>query len=284
MDRRQRINRAVYRNESLALRGGHPTEPVEGSRRRSRGWTIRGAAVLFGRLSRLTLPLAGATSPEVPLYLGDRPQLLEDVWELMRGRAVEAVFPISYPSKMDCPAWGISAARCRVGTRLREVLGSTCRGCYAMKGTFRTANVVRKLEEAFEGLHHPKWTAAGVAVVRMYAGDRFRWFHSGDLLGVNHLRNIIRVCLETPDVLHWLPTREVDTVFACRDALPGNLRVRLSAPMVDGPAPANWPATSTVVTDPRQATCPSSKAGGNCGTHGCTACWSDRGNVSYLRH
>jgi hypothetical protein len=31
---------------------------------------------------------------------------------------------------------------------------------------------------------------------------------SGDVQGVNHLRNIIRVCLETPWVMHWLPTRD----------------------------------------------------------------------------
>jgi hypothetical protein len=202
----------------------------------------------------------------------------------MRGQRAQEIFPVSWPSKMDCPAWGISALQCDVGTRLRKVAGSTCAGCYAMKGTFRSANVVKKLEQAFEGLQSPLWTPAAAAMIRWYAKERFRWFHSGDIQGINHLRNIIRVCLETPDVLHWLPTREMDTVLACRDEIPENLRIRLSATMIDGPASKRWPYTSTVVSDARKATCPSSVKGGNCGTHGCTACWDDVKNTAYAKH
>lgn len=220
----------------------------------------------------------------MPLYTGDSGQLLTDIWELMRGGRAAELFPISWPSKMDCPAWGISAELCHVGTRLRGVVGSTCESCYAMKGTFRAKNVVRKLNDSHEGLLDPKWTPAAVTMIRWCANERFRWMHSGDLQGVNHLRNIIRVCLETPDVLHWLPTREAETIRACRDEIPVNLRVRLSAAKVDGPAPKGWPYTSTVVTDRKRATCPTSKDGDNCGTHNCTACWDDTKNVAYLRH
>lgn len=59
--------------------------------------------------------------------------------------------------------------------------------------------------------------------------------------------------------------------------------MRLSAAMIDGPAPKDWPHTSTVVT--AKATCPSSMKGGNCGTHGCTACWTAKvKNVAYAKH
>jgi hypothetical protein len=185
---------------------------------------------------------------------------------------------------MDCPAWGISAEKCHVGARLRGIENSTCAGCYALKGTFMAKNVVRKLRAAYEGLFDPRWTPAMIAQIHWHAKERFRWFHSGDIQSIAHLRNIIRVCLETPDVLHWLPTRESETVLACRDEIPKNLRVRLSGPMVDGPAPKGWPYTSTVVSESKRATCPTSKNGGNCADHGCTNCWSSRANIAYQRH
>lgn len=122
-----------------------------------------------------------------------------------------------------------------------------------MKGTFRAKNVVRKLREAYEGFLNPCWTPAAVAMVRWHAKERFRWLHSGDLQGVNHLRNIIRVCLETPDVRPWLATREYDTILRCRTEIPSNLRARLSATRVDGERPRIWPHTSTVHGDDEEA-------------------------------
>ena len=188
-----------------------------------------------------------------------------------------------WPSKMDCPATRIPADTCKTGAKLAETSGTVCEMCYAMKGTFRSANVQKKFKAAYESLFHPKWVPAMIALVRWHADERFRWFVSGDLQSVNHLRNIIRVCLETPEVCHWLPTSEYATVRACEDGIPDNLTVRVSGNLIDGPAPTWWKTTSTVVNDPNEATCPSSKKGGNCGDHGCKACW-DRGvkTVKYL--
>ena len=61
-------------------------------------------------------------------------------------------------------------------------------------------------------------------------------------------RNIIRVCLETRDVLHWLRTREYEVVRACANEFPENLSVGRSGHLIDGSPPAKWPLTSTVVT------------------------------------
>lgn len=66
--------------------------------------------------------------------------------------------------------------------------------------------------------------------------DWFRWHDSGDLQGVWHLENIVEVCQRTPDVSHWLPTREYEYVakyLAGGNEIPGNLCVRLSAHMID---------------------------------------------------
>ena len=64
----------------------------------------------------------------------------------------------------------------------------------------------------------------------------FRWHDSGDIQGIWHLANIIEVCERTPDVNHWLPTREYEFVagyLATGKRLPENLTVRLSAHMID---------------------------------------------------
>lgn len=105
-----------------------------------------------------------------------------------------------------------------------------------------------------------------------------------DVADTNHLRIIIQICLATRHILHWLPTKENSVVRECADLIPPNLRVRLSAATVDGPPPANWPWTSTVVTAATTDVCPASLKGGSCGTHACDRCWSDEANVPYLKH
>src|SRR5207253_992835 len=111
----------------------------------------------------------------------------------------------------------------------------------------------------------------------------FRLFHSGDLQGVAHLKNLCTVARNVPDVQFWLPTREYETVRACKDEIPDNLVVRVSATLIDGKPPKWWPTTSTVVSDPEEATCPAPDQGGNCGE--CRDCWDGKvANAAYLRH
>ena len=101
---------------------------------------------------------------------------------------------------------------------------------------------------------------------------------------MSHLRNIIQICAHTRGVLHWLPSREYETVRLCQDEIPENPVIRLSSVMVDGPPPSWWPYTSTVETEEAPDTCPSSVQGANCQSHHCTRCWDEAGNIAYLRH
>jgi hypothetical protein len=224
--------------------------------------------------------------PEVPLYTGDDRQMAEDLRIVGRNKLAEKITGgLSYPSKMDAPAWGIPVEHCQVGALLAKVKGAVCKSCYAAKGTFRFRGTREKMRRAYEGLLSPLWTPAMVQQINWHASERFRWFMAGDLQGISHLRNIIRVCLETPEVLHWLPTRERETVLACRDEIPENLTIRASGTMVDGPPPSWWPVTSSVSTREEGRLCPSSSKGGNCGEHQCTACWDPSvGNVVYTLH
>ncbi len=61
-----------------------------------------------------------------------------------------------------------------------------------------------------------------------------RWHDSGDLQSVEHLEKIIEVCRRTPQIQHWLPTRELAILRACRERIPANLTIRVSATMIDG--------------------------------------------------
>ena len=110
----------------------------------------------------------------------------------------------------------------------------------------------------------------------------FRWHDSGDVQDLTHLVKIYRVCEQTPDVAHWMPTREA-WVKKYAQFAPANLVIRFSATMVDGDAPASWAHTSTVVSNKDQATCPAPQQGNQC--KDCRACWDKSvKNVAYGAH
>jgi hypothetical protein len=126
--------------------------------------------------------------------------------------------------------------------------------------------------------------------------DRHRWFDAGDLQSVAMLRAIVRVCELTPNVRHWLPTRETKIVKQWRaegGLEPSNLVIRISSTMI-GDGPRNYPHTSTVHYDGETVFghgCPASSpehralndGKAYCGP--CDACWRrDVPNVSYPFH
>ena len=119
-----------------------------------------------------------------------------------------------------------------------------------------------------------------------------RWFDSGDLDSVDMLACIVKVARLTPDIRHWLPTRESGIVKQYREqggTIPRNLRIRLSSTMV-GDAPVSSAkrlgvSTSTVHKAGESYVghqCPAPDQGGNCGD--CRHCWISPVNVSYRKH
>jgi hypothetical protein len=195
---------------------------------------------------------------------------------------------LSNPSKMPGLSFNLPAKECPIGSVLRTVEGSTCAGCYALKGRYNFPNVQDALYRRLEALKHPQWIAAMVTLI---AGqDYFRWHDSGDILGLWHLLQIAKVCELTPEVKHWLPTREVKTVrqFAKLHKIPSNLTIRISATMVDSRAQIvkfdnKYLPTSTVHTgDGIGLTCPAPDQDNQC--KDCRACWHHPGNISYRKH
>jgi hypothetical protein len=195
----------------------------------------------------------------------------------------------SYPSKMPCPAYSIPATLCKTGSKLRAVAGSVCAKCYALRNRYLFPAVRAALAKRLRSMRNPEWAEAVAFLINAEGNRFFRWHDSGDLQTVAHLRQIVRVCNLTPDVRHWLPTREygiVSKFIELGGTIPDNLTVRLSAHMVDGPAPVELArrlglVTSTVMTS--GASCPSREQGNKCAA--CRACW-DKGteNVAYEKH
>ena len=187
---------------------------------------------------------------------------------------------LSKPSKM--PGWsiGLPAKECKTGSKLRKIEGSTCYDCYALKGCYVFKVVQDAQYRRLAAIKDPQWVTAMAHLINSKKPDVFRWHDSGDVQDLDHLQKIYEVCRLSPDVKHWMPTREAwvkDHLASC----PDNLIIRLSAPMVDQAAPDSWPHTSTVVTSGR--TCPAPDQGNQC--KDCRACWDkDVKNIAYGEH
>ena len=200
---------------------------------------------------------------------------------MLKKQAHKITGGLSKPSKMPGPAFNLPASRCITGAKLVKIPGSVCHGCYALKGRYRFNNVQKALERRRQALTSPQWVEAMVVLVS--GNEFFRWHDSGDLQSLEHLKNIFEVCKLTPDVSHWMPTREAQFLKDIDPAtVPPNLIIRMSSHMINQGPVKQWPWTSTV-TSGEGRTCPAPDQGNECGS--CRACW-DRStpNVCYGKH
>ena len=202
-------------------------------------------------------------------------------------------------SKMPGSTFAISAKECLVGAKLAKVEGSVCSRCYALKlqklrpsvdqgWTANYEKATRMIDANPEG-----WVKACVFQINRIAAKtgvpNHRWFDSGDLQSVAMLAAICAVAEATPEIAHWLPTREAKIVkdyLKQGGTIPSNLVVRVSSTMI-GDAPLSGHANTSTVhrkgDEPAGHVCPASQQGGNCGD--CRACWSPAvKNVSYPLH
>jgi len=215
--------------------------------------------------------------------------------------AKSMIGPLSKPSKMPGLGYGLPAKACHVGSVLRSIPGSTCEGCYAMKGNYIYDNVQQSQYKRLESITRSDWVTLIVFLIgkQLKADTKgrkirgkvyrkfFRWHDSGDLQSVDHLRKIVEVCEATPDVAHWLPTREKQIVLTYlreHGELPRNLTLRASATMIDGEIPVWFKLSSTVHRGKgtRDDECQAYTREGTCGS--CRLCWTDAANVSYPKH
>jgi hypothetical protein len=210
-----------------------------------------------------------------------------------KAEASEFVGGLSKPSKMPGKSFGFSAKLCLTGKVMRDIEGSVCYKCYALKGAYTWKSTVNaharrygKLAEALQGgVAQDDWIQAFVKLLENE--DYFRWHDSGDLQSVEHLRMIAQVAKLTPWVDHWLPCREYKIVreYLKKYDVPKNLVIRMSTAMIDDLPPGGWKNTSTVHKNGPAVghECPASKQDNEC--RDCRACWKQEvQNVSYPAH
>lgn len=207
----------------------------------------------------------------------------KDLWKSVCG--------LSEPTKMPGFGYSISAKKCKTGSKLHKIKGSVCFNCYARRGNyqwFATQSCLTKRQNVME--RDINWVSNMVELIKRKGHGFFRWFDSGDLQNIQMLHKIVEVCRMTPDVNHWLPTKEyrfVQSYIKSGQHLPSNLVIRLSGYMIDGEAPvalANRLGVNTSsVTKTQNFTCPASNQQNECGS--CRKCWNKEiSNVVYKYH
>ena len=194
--------------------------------------------------------------------------------------AKEITGSLTRTSKMPGLSYSLPAWECKTGSKLRKVKGSVCASCYALKGNYTRYKAIKAAQYVrLKSLQDARWIEAMTAQVKR--STYFRWHDAGDVQSVDHMNKIFEVCRLTPDTNHWLPTQERKYLPLPGSKIPDNLVIRLSGSKIDGPPPAAWSHTSSVVT--KGATCPAPSQGGKC--RECRNCWNkDISNISYGKH
>lgn len=200
--------------------------------------------------------------------------------------AVKFVGGLSVPSKMPCYGYSLPAYECNVGSKLRQIKGSVCSGCYALKGRYVFPTVKTAMERRFETIFEPAWVEAMSLITKDM--PYFRWHDSGDIQNVLHLDKICQIAKNSPKCKFWLPTREnnICRIYFAFNKCPKNLCVRISGSMMDGKAPYKFAELLDLQVSEVRTTgwdCPASLQDNKC--NDCRKCW-DKKNfcVSYKRH
>jgi len=211
--------------------------------------------------------------------------------------ALDLIGGLSDTSKMPGFSWSTPASACVTGSALHAAGKHTvCGSCYALKGFYLYPQVQAALEKRLHLINHePRFVEAFIFVLkfklkssRTQDAHHFRWFDSGDLPSVEALIKICQIAAGTPEIKHWLPTREMGFIRQFLDegnVIPPNLQIRTSVALI-GAKPNRKPfglAIATVGRDDDTSIfqCPAAGQGGKCGD--CRNCWGP-GDVNYRQH
>ena len=198
---------------------------------------------------------------------------------MLKKDAKKIVGGLTQTSKMPGYSYSLPAWECQTGSKLAQIPGTPCHGCYAFKFRYNFKPVKKALARRLASLNHPQWVEAMTTLVKKK--KHFRWHDSGDLQGVAHLIKIFEVCNNTPGTMHWLPTQE-RRYLPINWRHPKNLVIRLSNAKNNTAPGKAWTHWSTVV-DKGFHSCPAQSQGNQCGS--CRACWDKSiKHVTYPKH
>ena len=104
-------------------------------------------------------------------------------------------------SKMPGLSYSLPAWECKTGSKLRQVKGSVCASCYALKGNYTRYPAIKAAQyRRLDAINNPLWVTAMVAVIKRQKW--FRWHDAGDVQSPEHMQKILEVCRLTPDTKH----------------------------------------------------------------------------------
>jgi len=194
---------------------------------------------------------------------------------------------LSSTSKLGCKSISLNAKSCKTGSKLAKKKGSVCFGCYALKGCYQFPVVQNAMERRMKFFYHKDFIPIMVFLLSSLRKKKFRWFDSGDVQNTIMALNILEICKLTPDIKHWIPSKEYKI---WREALkiqklPDNVCLRMSSPNIDQEPLKGFENTSTVHKDKKAfgLECIAYKQDGKC--LDCEACFNKKvKNVSYPLH
>ena len=194
---------------------------------------------------------------------------------------------LSNTSKLGCKSISLNAKSCKTGSKLAKKKGSVCFGCYALKGCYQFPVVQDAMERRMKFFYHKDFIPIMVFLLSSLRKKKFRWFDSGDVQNTIMALNILEICRLTPDIKHWIPSKEYKI---WREALkiqklPKNVCLRISSPNIDQEPLKGFENTSTVHKDKKAfgLECIAYKQDGKC--LDCEACFNKKvKNVSYPLH
>ena len=84
---------------------------------------------------------------------------------MLKKEASAIVGGLSTPGKMPCYSINLPATECKVGSILAKAPGTTCYGCYALKGRYRFKKTKEAMARRLRALVHGSWTAAMITLI-----------------------------------------------------------------------------------------------------------------------
>ena len=209
-------------------------------------------------------------------------------------QAREAIGRFSEPSKMPCYAWSISAEHCITGKKLAKIHNSVCRECYALKSFYMLLSTKNAMNRRENTLQNRKDFVENF-ILALQNEEHFRWFDSGDIQSLEMLEDIVSIAKQTPNVKHWLPTKEALIVARYLESgkkFPSNLTVRISAYIIDSENASNVTGLKSLVFTPKKFAerktlgvfyCKAPEQEKEC--KDCRACWNQEiETIVYKKH
>ena len=194
---------------------------------------------------------------------------------------------LSNTSKLGVKSISLDAKKCKTGSKLAKKSGTVCNGCYALKGCYVFPVVKDAMARRLEFFNSKDFIPIMVWLLQSQTKKFFRWFDSGDIQTVFMGLNILEICKQTPDIKHWIPSKEYKMWRQVLkiESLPKNVCLRISSPNIDQKPLDGFNNTSTVHENKKAfgLECIAYKQEGKCLE--CKACYNPKvKNVSYPLH